>query len=281
MNSRLSSRAVSRLAALPLAFLLAGIGSAHADAAPDLWDGNWHFSLTPYVWLPGISASTRYQVPGTGTVQNNTNNDIFSYLSGAFMLEGTARKGQWGIYSDVDWVNFSNEEGRFTRVGGARIAGSAGLNTSWDLKGGLFNVAGLYSVAHGQSGFFDVLAGVRYLWLKGNVNWDFTLTGNGGLVNLARSGRLRGQTNLTDGIVGVRGIWTPFDNKNVFFPYYADIGGGGSDTTAQAKIGVGYAFHWGSIALVYRGVRYTQNGGDNFLRKVSLSGPSLSATFQF
>ncbi|WP_266181939.1 hypothetical protein [Dyella humicola] len=280
MQSRPLARTGSRIAALALALFMAGIGSAQADQ-PDLWDGNWHFSLTPYVWLPGIQASTRYQVPGTGTVQNNTNKDIFSYLSGAFMLEGVARKGHWGIYSDVDWVNFSNEEGRFRRIGGDRFAGNANLDTSWDLKGGVFNVAGLYSAAHGQNGFIDVLVGVRYLWLKGNVDWDFTLTGNAGRVNLADSGRLRGQTNLTDGIIGVRGIWTPFDNKRVFFPYYGDIGSGGSETTYQAKLGVGYAFDWGAIALVYRGIEYHKSGGDNFLRKVRLGGPSLSATFQF
>ncbi len=280
MIPRPISRAVSRVVTLSLAALLLGMGSAHADTS-NLWDGNWHFSLTPYAWLPGISSSTRYQVPGTGTIQNNTNKDIYSYLSGAFMLEGTARKGSWGIYSDIDWANFSNEQGHFTRIGGARIGGNASLDTSWDLKGGMFNIAGLYSAAHGHNGFIDVLVGVRYLWLKGSVDWDFTLTGNGGLVNLAKSGRLRGQTNLTDGIIGVRGIWTPFDNKNVFFPYYVDVGSGGSETTYQAKLGVGYAFHWGAIALVYRDVEYHQSGGDNFLRKVRLSGPALSATFQF
>jgi hypothetical protein len=279
MNPRPIFRAASRAVALALVLLALGINNARADS-PDLWDGNWHFSLTPYVWLPGISASTRYQVPGTGTVENRTSNDLFSYLSGAFMLEGTARKDQWGIYSDIDWVNFSNEEGRFTRIGGARIGGNAALDTSWDLKGGMFNVAGMYSAAHGQNGFIDILAGVRYLWLKGSVDWDFTYTGNLG-VNLARSGRLRGQTNLTDGIIGVRGIWTPFADKSWFFPYYVDIGSGGSDTTYQGKIGVGYAFHWGAIALMYRDVQYHQSGGDNFLRKATLSGPALSATFQF
>ena len=280
MNCRLLSRAASRIVALALGLFVLGTSNAYADM-PDLWDGSWHFSLTPYVWLPGISSSTRYEVPFTGTVQNTTNNDIFSYLSGAFMLEGTARKDHWGIYSDVDWVNFSNEEGRFNRIGGARIGGSLNLNTSWDMKGGMFNVAGFYSAAHGNIGFIDVLVGVRYLWLKGNVDWDFTLTGNAGRVNLADSGRLRGQTNLTDGIIGVRGIWTPFANRNVIFPYYVDVGSGGSDTTYQAKLGVGYLFHWGALALVYRDVEYHQSGGDNFLRKVRLSGPSLSATFLF
>lgn len=33
-------------------------------AAVDPYDGNWHFSLTPYVWLPNINGSIDTTIPG-------------------------------------------------------------------------------------------------------------------------------------------------------------------------------------------------------------------------
>lgn len=266
------------------AVLLSGacMGTAHAaDPVPNMWDGNWHYSITPYGWLPGISATMRYKIPSGGTAESKTDNNIFSYLSGAFMLEGEARKGDWGIYGDVDWVKFSDEKGRFTSIGGNRIGASAGLDTRWGLKGGMVNLSALYSLGHGNTGYIDFIFGARYLWLKGNLNWNFNLNGNGGRVDIADSGHLHNQLHVTDAIIGVKGAWTPFGSSSWFFPYYVDVGAGGSDSTYQLKAGVAYAFDWGNIALLYRDVGYHQNDNNKFLKKVELSGPAFSVTWNF
>jgi hypothetical protein len=253
---------------------------AKADT-PDYWDGDWHGSIQPYGWLPGISADTRYQLPnGNGTVEQKSDKNIFDYLSGAFMLDGTVRKGDWGFYGDIDWVKFTNENGRFTSIGGDRIGADAGLDTRWGAKGGMVTAAGLYTLAHGQQGYIDLVFGVRYLWLKGNFSWNFNLTGNGGRIDIENSGHLSNQTHVTDGVIGIRGRWAPFAGSNWFFPYYVDVGGGGSDNTYQAMIGVAYGFSWGDIALNYRDVAYT-GGDDKFLKRVELSGPALSFTWHF
>ncbi|ULU23338.1 hypothetical protein [Dyella terrae] len=266
-------------AVLCLGFLWVPI--AKADT-PDYWDGDWHGSIQPYGWLPGISAKTRYQLPDNGpTVEQKSNNDIFSSLSGALMIDGTVRKGDWGFYGDLDWVKFSNEDGRFTNIGGQRFGANANLDTRWNMKGGMVTLAGLYTLAHGQQGYIDLVFGARYLWLKGNLNWNFSLTGNRGNLNISDSGHLSNQTHVTDGIVGIRGRWSPFAGSNWFFPYYADIGTGGSDNTYQLMVGVAYGFHWGDIALNYRDVEYKKNGGDEFLKSVELSGPALSLTWHF
>jgi len=256
------------------------VSVAKADT-PDYWDGDWHGSIQPYGWLPGISAQTRYQLPNNGgTVEQKTNNSIFDYLSGAFMLDGTVRKGDWGFYGDLDWVKFSDEKGRFTNIGGQRFGADANLDTRWNMKGGMVTLAGLYTLAHGQQGYIDLLFGARYLWLKGNLNWNFNLTGNRGNLDISNNGHLSNQTHVTDGVIGVRGRWAPFAGSNWFFPYYADIGAGGSDNTYQLMVGVAYGFHWGDIALNYRDVEYKKNG-DDFLKSVELSGPALSFTWHF
>ncbi|HET6552231.1 MAG TPA: hypothetical protein VFG49_01725 [Dyella sp.] len=257
-----------------------GARPAHADT-PDQWDGNWHGSITPYGWLPGVTAKSRFQVPNGPSVETKSDNNILDHLSGAFMLAGDIRKGDWGMFADLDWVKFTNENGRFTNIGGDRIGASANLNTRWGFKGGMVNLAGLYTLAHGQQGFVDLLFGGRYLWLKGNLNWNFNLNGNAGNVNLANSGHLNNQTHVTDAIVGLRGRWSPFDDKNWFFPYYVDVGSGDSDSTYQLVAGVAYGFSWGDIALVYRDVQYKESASDKSLEKLELGGPAFSLTWHF
>lgn len=276
-------RSAFHLAILGLALSSALVSHvAYADDYADQWDGNWHGSITPYGWLPGVSAQTKFQLPNDGgTVVSKSNNDILSNLSGAFMLEGDIRKGNWGIYGDIDWVKFTDEKGRFTSIGGNRIGANADLDTSWGIKGGMVNLAGLYTLAHGDQGNIDLLFGARYLWLKGNLNWNFNLTGNQGNLNIDNSGHLNNQTHVTDGIVGIRGRWAPFANSHFFFPYYLDIGTGNSDTTYQIVGGVAYGFHWGDIALIYRDVTYKEDENNAFLKRVELSGPAFSLTWRF
>lgn len=255
--------------------------AARADTS-NFWDGNWHGNIQPYVWLPGISAETRYQLPNNGgEVQQKTDNNIFSYLSGAFMLDGTVRKGDWGMYGDIDWVKFSGEKGRFTNIGGDRIGAGANLDTRWGMKGGMVNFAGLYTLAHTGQGFIDLLFGVRYLWVKGNLDWDFSLNGNAGNVNIDRSGHLNNQMHVTDAIIGIRGNWSPFEDKRWFFPYYLDFGAGSSDTTYKASFGVAYGFDWGDIGFSYRDIHYSHSGNDKFIKDLTLSGPNFSVNWNF
>lgn len=273
-------RAMAFLSLLGIACL--GIGMPARADTPDYWDGDWHGSIQPYGWLPGISADTRYQLPdGGATIEQKSDHSLFDYLSGAFMIDGTVRKGDWGFYGDLDWVKFTNEKGRFTHIGGDRIGADANLDTRSGTKGGMVTLAGLYTMAHGRQGYIDLVFGARYLWLKGNLNWHFSVTGNAGNLDIEDSGHLDNQIHVTDAVVGLRGRWSPFDGSRWFFPYYVDIGTGDSDRTYQAMIGVAYAFHWGDVALNYRDVEYKEGASDKFLKRVELSGPALSIAWHF
>jgi hypothetical protein len=284
MSRVASSRSAIHSTALALGMaIFAALNApfAHADT-PDLWDGNLHGSITPYGWLPGVTAQTRFQLPNNGgSVDTKSDNNILDHLSGAFMLEGVVHQDNWGAYADVDWVNFTDQNGHFTSIGGDRIGANADLNTRWGMKGGMVNLAGLYTLAHGQQGFIDLVFGARYLWMKGNLNWNFSLTGNAEHLDIEDSGHLHNQTHVTDAIVGVRGRWAPFSNSNFFFPYYLDIGTGDSDNTYQAVVGVAYAFHWGDIALNYRDVEYKEGSDNMLIKKLQLSGPAFSLTWNF
>jgi hypothetical protein len=270
---------------LARAIFLALFGTAFAAPAfaayTNPWDGDVHPSFMFYGWLPGVSLDTRYKLPdnvGGGAVVNKSDGNIFDNLSGAFMMSGDVRVGQWGFYGDLAWVKFDNEDGKLRTFDGEHV--DANLKTTWDLKGGVVTLAGLYNLGHGPSGYNDFIFGGRYLWIKGNLNWDFNATGGGGVIGLANSGKLSRDSNSADAIIGLRGQWQFGDGGRWYIPYYIDIGTGNSEWTSSANLGIGYLYDWGNIAFVWRDLRYKQ-GNDEFLRKFDLDGPSFNIGWQF
>ncbi|HEY6892795.1 MAG TPA: hypothetical protein VI258_01405, partial [Rhodanobacteraceae bacterium] len=150
---------------LARAILLALFGTAFAAPAfganTNPWDGDVHPSFMFYGWLPGVSLDTRIKVPdvggGEGTVQNRSDGNILDNLSAAFMMSGDVRFGDWGMYGDLAWVKFDNEDGHIRAFDGQRV--DADLKTQWDIKGGVLTLAGLYTLAHGGGSYTDVVFG--------------------------------------------------------------------------------------------------------------------------
>ena len=56
------------------------LAAGSASAGVDLYDGQWHYSLTPYAWFPNISQTLQFNTPlgGGKTVEVEVKPD--SYL---------------------------------------------------------------------------------------------------------------------------------------------------------------------------------------------------------
>src|SRR5215831_8415615 len=65
----------------------------------------WEFSLTPYLWLPHVDASMRYETPGSGGSPVSLTN-LLQHLNAALFLSGEARKGRWGLATDLVYCSF-------------------------------------------------------------------------------------------------------------------------------------------------------------------------------
>jgi len=278
MLSRIVRKSLNRKILSALVLLAAVGGSSFAQAAdPDSVDGS---ALTLYGWLPGVSADLRFQSPG-GELESKSDKDIFSNLKGFLMVRFDQHYGDWGWTGDLDYVKFSNQTGRFRQVDGENVSGSVNLDTNWGLKGGLFTLAGTYALNRSSAGYTDVLFGGRYIWIKGNLSWDFGVTGSGGL-DIANSGHIAQNGNAFDAIVGLRGRWYFGDGGNWYVPYYGDIGAGTNSTsTAQIDLGIGYRFGWGDMSLDYRSVWLEQDKHDALLKNVQLAGPSFNVVWHF
>ena len=268
-------------AAVASAGMLVSGGLASA-AGVDMYDGQWHYSLTPYAWFPNIHQTLQYSTPlgGGKTVDVEVKPD--SYLSNLdFALMGTfeARKGEWALAMDLIYNDFSNQDSKIRNVQGPGGNLSLPIDTSLnvDIKALIWEGIGSYTVARSTTGTLDVFGGVRYLGLK--TSTDLSFSGPEGIIG--RSGSQSDRLNVWDGIVGVRGEVKIGDSGDWFLPYYLDIGAGShSNWTWQGWTGVGYRFDWGDVVLAYRNLYYSTDG-DKVVDDLRMAGPALGATFRW
>ena len=259
------------------------LGTIAVGAAPpvsaeeDKADGKWHFSLTPYLWLPDVNGSVNYTRRGGGTL--STDVDPSSYLESldaAAMVAGEARKDNWLVFTDYIYLHLGGHESAVKSVTGPDGHVTIPINLGGDtsLVANVWTLAGGYTVLREPNISTDVFAGTRLLSLSSSLTWSFS----GPTGALARSGNISNTTNKWDGIVGFKGEVRLGESK-WFMPYYADIGTGSNNWTWQALIGVGYRFGWGDVVLSFRNLSYDFNDTRNL--DLRLTGPALGASFKF
>ncbi len=217
--------------------------------------------------------------------------DWLDLLNYGVLVNGSARKGRFSIFSDFVYLSMTSENGRVVSVEDTvtvpgtpitiPISASLNLNTRTDLDALLWMVAGGYTVRETETATLDLFAGLRFFGVEVATSWDLTtdITAPGGGVILPAQGSIKNDTDLWDGIVGIRGYFG-VGTGNWSVPYYFDIGTGSSELAWHAMTGLSYAFDWGDLFIVYRHLEYDQDS-DSLLQDFSFSGPAFGASFHF
>jgi hypothetical protein len=246
------------------------------------YDGNWHFTLTPYLWLPSVTGDLKFEVPRFPGVIENMNIDasaldVLKHLRFGFMGAGDVRKDNWSAFTDLIYVSVSGENAAVKTVTGplGLIDTPVNLGTSAGIKSLVWTNAAGYSIYHEDNTSADIFAGFRYVGLSTDLDWRFASP----LGLLPQQGQASARRDLWDAIIGVRGQYG-FAGTPWFAPFYVDAGTGSAAFTFQASAGVGYAFQWGDIGLLYRYLHYS-NGGDKVVDTLALHGPLLEVRFHF
>ncbi|MCU0919659.1 MAG: hypothetical protein MUF16_04885 [Burkholderiaceae bacterium] len=272
-STTMSWRAASWAA---LAIAAAAPVAAQAQATSD----DWRFQAAIYGWFPGISGNTAVPVQTGGANIDVSMGDVIDALKFAFMGSFEARKGQWGLWTDLVYADFgASKSGSrdFTLGGGRPVGVSADLQL--DIKSWIWTVAGLYGLAETPQYTADLLFGARYIDMTNELGWTF----NGDISGLPLPGRSgSGTADLTnwDGIVGLKGRAYLGDDRRWFVPYYADIGTGQSKLTWQVNAGVGYQFDWGAVVASWRYLDYDFKSSAK-VQDLSFSGPLIGVVFKF
>jgi len=254
---------VSRLipAALCAAPLLASAGQTVAEptitaAAPNPWE----FRITPlYGWLTALDGSTGPD--GFATDVHESTGDVLEVVKMYASLQMEARYDRWGFLADGFYACLGNS---------GQSTGPLHENVDFSLKQFLGEFEVLYRVCESPAHFVDVYAGVRYNWLK--LNLDVS-----GAFNRSASP----EKGWTDPIVGLRGQWNI--NDRWYLAGKGDIGGFGvsSDFTWNIQATVGYNFTKNFSAEV--GYRYfdTDYNRGGFIYDMAEKGALINFILKF
>jgi hypothetical protein len=256
-------------AALPLA--------AQAQAAAD----SWQFRASIYGYFPSVSGSSSFPTGGSGPTIDVDASDILDALKFTFMGTFEAQKGQWGVFTDLIYLDLGNTQtaSRDFTFGNAGVPAGVTANLSMDLKAWVWTIAGLYSLSATPHNTTNLVFGARMVDLTETLDWG--LNGNIGSIGLpGRGGRAElSQTNW-DAIVGLKGLATLGAERRWVLPYYVDVGTGQSKLTWQALAGVGYAFDWATLTAAWRHLEYDFDSDKN-LKDIRFSGPFVGLTFRW
>ncbi len=264
-------------------------GAALAETSSD----EWQFQITPYLWLPTIDGTLNYDLPpgGGGSPDISVGpTDWLELLNFGALVGGSARKGRFSMFTDIVYLSMTrNGDGRVVSVEGAvpgnlisiPVSADLTLNTRTDMDGLVWTLAAGYTVKETETSSVDVFAGARLFSVDFSSSWELTaaIMTPGGQELLPAQGSIGSDTDLWDGIVGLRGHFG-FGNGKWSAPYYFDVGAGSSDLTWNAMAGLSRSFGWGDLMFVYRHLAYDEDA-DGLMQDFSFSGPAFGAAFRF
>lgn len=223
--------------------------------------GEWQFEAMPYLWAAGMKGDL-----GIGSLQANgieqSFSDITKSLRVGFMGSLEGRKGEFGFLVDAVGMTLHQKK-----------AAPRGFLGDVDAKPTqqAYALAGMWRVSDGVTPI-DLVGGVRSNYVK----LDLDLSPSA----LAPQGRsLQKSRTWVDGYVGTRiqhSLSPPWSVVG-----YADIGGGGSDSTWQFLAGVNYAISPAMTARFgYRLIKVDYHR-DDFLYDISTGGPYIGVGMRF
>lgn len=261
------------------AMLLIACGAVSAPTLAQTSSSDWQFSAVVYLYLAELSGSATFPTGTTVDISVDPK-QMVSSLNFAFMGAFEARKGSWGVFTDIMYLHASGSKSatRALSIGGVMIPANVTANADFDIKSTVWTLGGSYRVVGVPEATLDLVAGARGLFLKQHLSWQFS--GDvGPLVGPGRQGS--GDSNPTnwDGIVGAKGRWMFGDKHAWFVPYYLDVGTGDSQLTWQGITGLGYTFNsWGEVVGVWRYLDYRFSSHSASL---TMSGPAIGVAFRW
>ncbi len=242
----------------------------NASPIPEISDG-FRFSITPYLWMAGLSGNVDY-ANGKSVHSDLNANKVLSNLSVGFMADGEIHYGRFGIMGNAIFAKLSHSGSKSYLKDDALT-----VNSTTDAWMGIYTAAGTYTAYVDPNWYVDVLAGARFLNLNSKTQLDLSINP----INYSGGKTLYSQLSSTDAIGGFKGRYR-LAESNFYIPFYVDAGGGSSTAkfTSQQALGVGYAFSYADISLVYNNLYYSLSN-DKTSSYVNMSGPAIAATFRF
>jgi hypothetical protein len=261
--------------------LCAAMAPPAAAAEVNMYDGQWHYQLTPYGWFPSISGDLDFTLPSGGGGSPSVKVNPSSYLKDlqfAAMFYAEARKGSFALFTDVVYADIASLKSTVHELRGpnGRISLPVNVDVNVGVKELVWTAGAQYTLIRNETFSLDALAGVRYGSIKSSLDANSSIAGSG----YGFSNGTTQKVNLWDGIVGVQGKLLLGDDKKWFVPYELDIGAGSNNWVWNGIIGIGYRFDWGNVLVAYRNLDYRMTG-DELVQNLQMSGPAIGLSLQW
>lgn len=248
------------LSALLLLLLLTPSHAANANS-----NEQWSVDGALYFWYASVAGNTSID-----TSVDLDAGDLVGNLDYAIMGNLDTRKGKWSIMLDLIYLDVGADKQSTASIPGTGVDASISANV--DLAGWITSLTGAYSVHQTNLSHVDLLIGVRYLWLKTDLDIGIGAPLQTTMLSTSDSG------SVLDAIVGIKGRLGL--NDKWFLPYYLDIGTGDSKSTWQAFGGVGYRFSKIDAVLAYRHIEWDIDDNRVF-NDLNFDGPFAGIKFRF
>lgn len=255
-------------------------GTAAAADEVNMWDGQWHFDVSPYAWVPFLYVTV--QLPpkaGGGTPTEEVQpSQYLKYVQMGALFEASVRKGDWSVWTDFVYLNLQASPTHEREIGlpGGNATLSVIRTIDTGLRAAIWTLAPTYTVMNNDVGTLDVMAGLRYSSFRVSLAYEFTAPPT----NLKVGGGFWPVKDSTDGLVGIKGSLRLSHDGKWYLPYEADVADGSKNWQYNAILGVGYRFHWGDLTLAARNLTY-QTTGTQRIEKLRFTGPIFGATFRW
>jgi hypothetical protein len=260
--------------------VLAPATAAGADV--NMYDGQWHYDLTIYGWLPAMTTDLNFSLPNGATASPSVTVKPSNYLSDlrfAAMGVVSARKDNWNLFTDLVYADIGSLSSKVKTLHtpGGEIHPQIDINVDVDLKATIWTLGAGYTVARSDQGNLDIIAGARYADIESSLGVN--AFGPDGI--LGKSASTTDKANIWTGIIGVGGAWRLGDDGKWYVPYEVDVGAGSSVSTSwNAILGLGYKFGWGDVVIAWRYLDYKLDS-NHPVEKLIMSGPAIGARFSW
>ena len=289
---------------MTVVFGLAVQSKASETLAPS---NQWEFQFMPYAWVLFLQGET-----GLGANSKDFNTNLFEVVDKAdelyaFMSYQEMRKGRLTLFADVFWNRIKIKDSgfrSFNPVAGLNLnivaEGKAWLDLAIIEPGVAYEIGswgGSHASLKDEGAFaptttLDILGGVRYWYLRPDIDLNVTATVNIPALGLSRTGAGSVSAAKTvdwfDPFIGMRLRHQLAPGQEIMLR--GDIGGFdiGSDFTWQAQ--AGYSFDttlFGRDMMAYLGYRalyidYEEgNGSRKFGLELLSHGPTMGVTFKW
>jgi hypothetical protein len=244
------------------ATLAVSVATTAPALAQQVTDG-WRMSVTPYLWVSTVESEVTDKAGGAQAESSASFGDLLDHLKFVAIGKGEVQYKRVGAYADLIYLKLGTDQ-TVTRPVLGPIERDVTLATT------TFTLSGFYRVIENDQLNVDLMAGLRYVKLK--IDLDF----QGARPGLERDA----SRSFTEPVIGVRATQRLGERTSI--TGYGDFGGFGGSKDVWQVYGT-FNYQWKPSLILSAGYRYMAIKVDkpNVDVDETLKGPLLGLTYVF